>query len=209
MCILGFAGEEDDWWRHEQDGLYYLDIMSLVQTFSIDTSPFRWHYHLVHPSILKLKRLLLIEISNIECELYELGKHHHVSFPSRVNKHSVVPFDIVHCDIWGLSKVKSYRGFHYFAIFVNDFSKMTWMYLLKDIFKIPHVLNSFCNEIKTQFSISLCTLCTDNALEFIQKNSTFFVNDRVLSIKTLALTHHSKMEWLSVSIDISLMLLVL
>ena len=59
----------------------------------------------------------------------------------------------------------SSKGFRYFLIFVDDFSRMTWLYLLKERSEISGVIEHFYNEIKTQFSTSIRMLRTDNALE--------------------------------------------
>ena len=39
--------------------------------------------------------------------------------------------DYVHMDVWGPSKMKSLGGNHYFVTFVDDFSRRTWVYLMK------------------------------------------------------------------------------
>ena len=46
---------------------------------------------------------------------------------------------------------------------------MTWLYLLKERSEVSSVIELFFNEIKTQFSTSLCVLCTDNALKYVKK----------------------------------------
>ena len=55
-------------------------------------------------------------------------------------------------------------GFEYFVTFVNDFSWVTWLYLMKslsEIFFFPHI-SVFCEEIQTQFHVSVQTLRSDN-----------------------------------------------
>ena len=86
-----------------------------------------------------------------------MGKHHRVSFSSRVNNHSSSAFELVHSDVWGPSRVPSFKGFRYFLIFVDDFSH--------ERSEVSGVIELFHNEIKTQFSTSIRVIRTDSALE--------------------------------------------
>ena len=69
-----------------------------------------------------------------------MGKHHRVSFLSQVNNRSSSAFDLVYSDVWGPSRVPSSKGFKYFLIFIDDFSRMTWLYLLKEGLKVSGVI---------------------------------------------------------------------
>ena len=71
-------------------------------------------------------------ISSLGCESYELGKHHRATFPSRVNSHNSSAFELFHSDVWGPNCMPSIKYFRYFLLFVDDFSRMTWLYLLKE-----------------------------------------------------------------------------
>jgi len=64
--------------------------------------------------------------------------------------------------------VPSVKGFKYFLIFVNDFSRMTWLYLLQERPKVYGVIELFFNEIKNQFSTYICVLRTNYASEFVK-----------------------------------------
>ncbi|KAK4390000.1 Retrovirus-related Pol polyprotein from transposon TNT 1-94 [Sesamum angolense] len=119
-------------------------------------------------------RKLPIKSPRLACESCELGKHHRASFPPRVDKRSSSPFTLVHSDIWGPCRFESINGFRYFITFVDDYSRMTWVYLLKDRSQVPTIITSFYNEIKTQFSVNIRILRTDNALEFVQKTVSDF-----------------------------------
>jgi hypothetical protein len=41
-------------------------------------------------------------------------------------------FVLVHIDVWGPSQVLSLSGYWWFVFFIDDFSRTTWVYLLKD-----------------------------------------------------------------------------
>ncbi|KAL0335244.1 UNVERIFIED_CONTAM: Retrovirus-related Pol polyprotein from transposon RE2 [Sesamum radiatum] len=154
---------------HERGGLYFLDTTPPVdaRALSASVSPLQWHSRLGHPSLPTLQKILPIDSARLECESCELGKHHRASFPPRVEKRSSSPFTLVHSDIWGPCRFESLRGFRYFITFVDDYSRMTWVYLLKDRSQVPTIITSFYNEIYTQFSVNIRILRTDNALEFV------------------------------------------
>ena len=78
--------------------------------------------------------------------------------------------------------------------FVDDYSRTTWLYLLKERSKVPIVFESFFNEIKNQFDVFIQILQSDNALEYYHSNLTNFVRKMKLYIKLLALILHNKME---------------
>ena len=92
--------------------------------------------------------------------------------------------------------MSSIKGFRYFLLFVDDFSRMTWLYLLKERSKVFSVIVSFFNEIKIQFSTSICVLRTDNALEYVKKDESNLCSKNKLFIRPLVLIHLNKMKLL-------------
>ena len=88
-----------------------------------------WHQCLGHASFGYLKRLFPnlfgnLDISIFKCEVCELTKIHHGSFPLSFNK-SPTPFMVIHYDIWGPSKVPTLGGSHWFVTFIDDCTRMT------------------------------------------------------------------------------------
>ncbi|KAI5323968.1 hypothetical protein L3X38_033041 [Prunus dulcis] len=73
-----------------------------------------WHKRLGHASFGYLKKLFpslffSLDVSSFQCDTCELAKSHRVSFPLSSNK-SLVPFSLVHSDIWGLLKLPLRQG---------------------------------------------------------------------------------------------------
>ena len=58
--------------------------------------------------------------------------------------------ELVHFDVWSPCRVESVLGFRYFIVFIDDFSKMTWVYLLKSRTQVVDVVKKKFNEIKTR-----------------------------------------------------------
>jgi len=151
LLILAFSGphdEEDDWFGDERDGLYYLDIPGKTFT-SVSSYLLQWHYRLGHPSLTKLRQVIpsLSSIFVLECKACHLSKHHLSSFLRCVESCQLQFFELIHADIWGSSRFKSPKRFQHFVIFIDDCSRMTWLYLMKERSEFSHVLFTFYNEI--------------------------------------------------------------
>ena len=66
------------------------------------------------------------------------GKMCQLLFKESVFKSSR-PLELVHSDVWGPAPVVSINDYKYYLVFVDDFTKFTWLYLLKfksDVFTI-------------------------------------------------------------------------
>ena len=87
----------------------------------------------------------------------------------RVNKRASAPFELVHYDIWGPCPVLSPIGFKYFVTLVDDFSRVTWLYIMNSRSELFSHFSVFCAEIQIQFHVSVQTLRSDNAKEYLLK----------------------------------------
>lgn len=67
-----------------------------------------------------------------------------LSFLVSMNKTMNI-FDLVHCNIWGPYKTKSYSGCHYFLTLVDDFNRTTWLFLIKNKLETKAYLVQFFN----------------------------------------------------------------
>jgi len=74
----------------------------------------------------------LFKLSNLSCELCHLGKQSRNFFHISVSQRVSFPFALVHSNIWESSHIKSNLGFQYFVTFIDDFSRFTWLFLMKN-----------------------------------------------------------------------------
>ena len=84
--------------------------------------------------------------------------------------------------------------FQYFVIFVDDFSRITYLYLTKDQSELYSIFKSFFMKIKTQFDTSICVVRSNNAREYYFVNFHSSLVTTVLFIRILVLGLHDKME---------------
>ncbi|XP_022853469.1 uncharacterized protein LOC111374938 [Olea europaea var. sylvestris] len=154
--------------------LYVLDIdvlNSLSNSFFNNVSVNVWHNRLSHLSFKKLdslKNQLLCDVSkfnkHMPCYIWPLAKQRRLSFDSN-NNLSNNPFDIIHCYIWGPYQFTSYLGYRYFLNLVDDCSRFTWLYLLKQKSDVISIISRFFNMVSTQFNAKIKMFRSDNANE--------------------------------------------
>ena len=71
--------------------------------------------------------------------------------------------------------------FKYFVTFVDNFSRVTWLCLIKSRFELFSYFSVFYAEIQTQFHVSIQTLRSDNAKEYLSEPfQSFMLQHRIL-----------------------------
>ena len=70
----------------------------------------------------------------------------------------------------GPARTPSVSSYRYHIVFINDFSRVSWDYLLKDRVSVHDTIKKKFMEIINQYFVCPKVLRTDNALEFIQMN---------------------------------------
>ena len=98
----------------------------------------------------------------------QLGKQSALPFNKSTSIESV-PFSLVHSDVWGPASIPTMGGSCYFVIFVDDFSRFTWIYLFHKRSELFGIYEKFSKMVKTQFSKEIKILRSDNAREYTDK----------------------------------------
>ena len=135
--------------------------------------------HLGHPNNRTVKQVLRENAlpsepskSNVKCESCLLGKL--AKIPLALVEHkSSKPFDIIHSDVWGPSPILSNVGFRYFVIFIDDFTRFTWIYFLKNKSEVYDIFLNFQSLIVNQFNINIKAFHSDWGGEYQKLNKYF------------------------------------
>ena len=98
-----------------------------------------------------------------------LVKHHRASYPSKSYQPSK-PFHLIHSDIWGPSRIPTLYGKIWFITFIDDHTRLTWLYLLREKSEITDVFKKNYALINTQFNEKIRIFQSDNGWEYV---STF------------------------------------
>lgn len=111
---------------------------------------------------------------------------------------------MVHSDVWGPLAIPNQNRFKYYVLFVDDYSRMSWLYLMKDRNEVFTKFLLFVNEIHTQFSATIQTFRSDNALEYTHHSLKHIVTIMVFFMRPRVCKLHSKMEFPNENIGTSL-----
>jgi len=141
-----------------------------------------WHFRLGHLSFSRMNTLhskfpFVNVDSKATCDVCHFAKHRKHPFIPSCNK-AKQPFELIHFDIWGPISIKSIHGHSYFLTAVNDFSRYTWLTLMKTKAKtIKHIVD-FITLIENQFSCQVKIIRSDNGPEFLMP--TFYSSKGIL-----------------------------
>ena len=115
-------------------------------------------------------------------------------------------FELIHCYVWSPTRTPSVSGYRYYIVFIDDFSRVSWIYLLKDRVCVLDTVKIFFTEIMNQYSVTPKVLRTNNALEFTQMNlQSYYESLGVIHQTSCLHTSQQNGVRLSVNIDIFLM----
>ncbi|KAI3499188.1 hypothetical protein L1887_34981 [Cichorium endivia] len=182
----------------ESGGLYYMSccpsgtMLSKANLAKCFVSKITWHSRLGHPAeqaLNTLKDALQFNIDSLPpCEICHKAKQTRDSFPlSRT--HTSTLGELLHLDVWGPYRVSTVDGFKYFLTVVDDFTRATWVYLLKSKDEVFGFIFSLSKILQTQFSVKIKTIRTDNGTEFVNNRmKTFCTNEGIIHQTTCAYT---------------------
>jgi len=99
------------------------------------------------------------------CDTCQLMKNHRL--PYFHNEHrSPNVLDLIHYDIWGPSPVKSNLVHNYYVLFIDDYSRLTWLYPLKLKSDFYATFIQFQKFIENQYSSRIKIFQSDSGAEF-------------------------------------------
>ena len=132
-----------------------------------------WHSRLGHPNFYYLRYLLPDLIKNkdptfFQCEICELAKHHRSTFsiqPYQLSK----PFLLLHTNVWGPSRISTQSRKKWFVTFIDDYTRVCSVYLLKEKSEVESVFQNFYTMVLTQFQEKIKIVRSDNGKEYFNK----------------------------------------
>ena len=136
-----------------------------------------WHQILGHIGEKGLKSLqgkgMVEGMSNCNSyfDFYEqclYGKKNRVKFPSSATREKEI-LELIHIDVFGIVLIPSFRRSLYYVRFIDDFSRNTWLYFLKNKSKVFNKFKEFKALVENQIGKKIKVLIIDNGGEFYEK----------------------------------------
>lgn len=130
-----------------------------------------WHSRLGHPNSQTLNHMIssfCLPISSVlstPCNSCFSNKTHKLPF-SNTTLSSSRPLDILFSDVW-TSPVHSVDGYKYYVLFVDHYTRYTWMFPMKTKSQVAQIFPAFRMLVENRFNTKITTLYSDNGGEFI------------------------------------------
>jgi transposase InsO family protein len=134
-----------------------------------------WHYRYGHLSLKGLKLLKklnmvkgLPEIENVEdkCTDCLTGKQHRQAIPKQAKWRASAKLELIHSDLCGPINPTSNGGKRYFMTLTDDFSRKTWIYVLKDKSETLEKFKCFKALVENESGCKIQCLRTDRGGEY-------------------------------------------
>ena len=103
------------------------------------------------------------ELTN--CRACKFGKQHRQSFPKQAWRASK-KLQFIHTDLCGPQRTPSLNGNLYFIAFINDLTRMCWIFLLKQKSEVAGVFMKFKARVENESGCTFQILRSDNGKEY-------------------------------------------
>jgi len=99
------------------------------------------------------------------CDVCQLAKHSRNTYPTQPYKPSH-PFSLIRSDVRGPSKINNITGSRWFVTFIDDHTRTTWVFLMKEKSEVGQIFEYFHNMVRMQFQANIQVLITNNGREY-------------------------------------------
>ena len=88
------------------------------------------------------------------------------------------PFYLIYGDVWRPSKVTTLSVKRWFATFIDDRTKLCWVYLFAKKSDVARIFKYFFSIIEAQFNIKICILQFGNGSEYFNECLGEFLKEK-------------------------------
>ena len=145
---------------------------------SVRVSSSQWHQRLGHPTSKVVKSILQsnklgcsFDNKFYVCDACQRAKSHQLPYKTSVHVSSS-PLELVHTDVWGPAQVSS-GGFKYYVSFLDDYSRYTWIYLIKNKSDVEQIFYNFQNHVERLLNAKIRIVQSDWGGEYHKLHQYF------------------------------------
>ena len=110
------------------------------------------------------------------CGPCQIGKQVKAKHPSISEVQTSRPLELLHIDLMGSARVQSLGGMKYILVVVNDFTRYTWVVLLKDKFEAADKMIHLCKKLQVKKNNLIAPIRNDHGREFENSKLKSFCN---------------------------------
>ena len=134
-----------------------------------------WHKRFGHHnqrSLVELKKLELVEdmrnVSNEAqiCVICQQGKQARLPLKNNQAWRATKKLQLIHTNVCGPMKTTSLSGNKYFIFFIDDYTRMCWVYFIKLNHEVFSVFKQFKALVENQSNLSIKILRSDNGTKY-------------------------------------------
>ncbi|GJS73032.1 retrovirus-related pol polyprotein from transposon TNT 1-94 [Tanacetum coccineum] len=181
--------------------LYTISLDDMLKTSSIcllskasNTKSWLWHRWLSHLNFGTLNKLakdgLVRGIPKLKfkkdhlCSACALGKRKKSSHQAKAKDTNQEKLYLLHMDLYGSMRVESINGKKYILVIVDDYSRFTWVKILRSKDEAPDAIIKCVKTIQVHLNARVCNVRTDNGTEFVNQTLHEFYEN-------LSITHQT------------------
>ena len=157
-------------------------------TYSQSDSGWLWHKRLGHlnfKNISKLQSLNLVRglpkasfKKDRLCRACQCGKQKKASFKAINLLKTSKPLELLHMDLFGPIRTRSFGGKKYSLVVVDDFTRFTWILLMESKDETLYLLTRLINKIQNQKNSKVIKIRSDHGTEFENTGVEEFCNQQ-------------------------------
>jgi len=145
-----------------------------------------WHKRLRHfnqATLVHMQKKKMVQgMPNLEeeilvCTSCQYGKQNILSFPLNKVWRAIEKLQLIHTNVAGPLKTISLNGSRYYIAFIDDYTRMCWVYFLKFKTEVANVFLKFKNWIENQNGHKIQVVRSDNDTKYTSNKFARFCHD--------------------------------